>query len=91
MSANTCLFRFINEHCLIKVATTTGFTEYVLILISADYSMGSTGEGLAGGGPGGGGNLQHSYSPQPSPHHWSQGSLTTGIPPGGGNMHQMPG
>jgi len=43
------------------------------------------------GGPPGGGVLQQSYSPQPSPHHWSQGSLTSGIPPGGGNMHQMQG
>lgn len=53
-----------------------------------DY-MGS-GDNMGGpGGPGGGPNLQQNYSPQPSPHHWSQqGSLTSGIPPGGG-MHHM--
>lgn len=41
---------------------------------------------------GGGGNMQQqNYSPHPSPLHWSQGqgSLTTGVPPGGG--HQMAG
>ncbi|XP_052277490.1 myocyte-specific enhancer factor 2C-like isoform X3 [Dreissena polymorpha] len=46
--------------------------------------------GPGDGGMGGGG-LQQSYSPQPNTHHWSSGSLTSGIPPGTHNMHQVPG
>jgi hypothetical protein len=58
-----------------------------MYFVSDDYSMNS-GESMGAGGPGG--SIQQNYSPQPSPHHWSQGSLTSGIPPGGG-MQQMQG
>lgn len=59
------------------------YTHDANLYVSDDYM--SSGDSL------GGGAIQQSYSPQPSPHHWSQGSLTSGIPPGGGNMHQMQG
>ncbi|XP_052793393.1 myocyte-specific enhancer factor 2C-like isoform X2 [Mya arenaria] len=48
--------------------------------------LGGSGDGMVGGG----GGMGQGYSPQPSPHHWSQGSLTSGIPPGG-NMHHLQG
>ena len=56
------------------------------VCVSDDYTM-NPGDTM-----GGGGNMQQqNYSPHPSPLHWSQGqgSLTTGVPPGGG--HQMAG
>jgi len=56
-----------------------------VLCVSDEYMGGGGGDGMGGGG------LQQGYSPQPSPHHWSQGSLTSGIPPGQPNMHPMQG
>ena len=60
-------------------------TPLIYNFLADDYGM-SPGDPM-----GGGGNMQQNYSPHPSPLHWSQGqgSLTTGVPPGGG--HQMSG
>ncbi|WAQ98365.1 hypothetical protein MAR_022738, partial [Mya arenaria] len=55
-------------------------------MIPGDEYLGGSGDGMVGGG----GGMGQGYSPQPSPHHWSQGSLTSGIPPGG-NMHHLQG
>ncbi|XP_053406164.1 myocyte-specific enhancer factor 2A-like isoform X2 [Mercenaria mercenaria] len=70
-----------------SISQGTGYHSPVPSYHNNDYSMNS-GDSMGAGGPGG--TIQQNYSPQPSPHHWSQGSLTSGIPPGGG-MQQMQG
>lgn len=70
-----------------SISQGTGYHSPIPSYHNNEYSM-SSGDSLGAGGA-----IQQGYSPQPSPHHWSQGSLTSGIPPGGGggNMQQMQG